>query len=146
MAEAFYGKPLFQGESTVDQLLQIFRILGTPDNEQLRILNRNGTLPLQFPTSQPYTISKVFQGKAKELVSLLNKIFVYEPYKRLSALEVMAHPFFDELRMIDSLNNGKYMVPQIFDFTENEMMLYSNQKNVLKKIIPEWSESYKLLL
>jgi len=120
--------------------------LGTPDNEQLSFLNRNGTLSLQFPPSQPYTIQKVFQGKAKELTLLLNKIFVYEPHKRINALEVLAHPFFDELRMIDSFNNGKFVVPQIFDFSESEINLYSNQKSLLKKIIPEWSENFKLLL
>jgi serine/threonine protein kinase len=103
-------------------------------------------LSLQFPPSQPYTIQKVFQGKAKDLTSLLNKIFVYEPHKRINALEVLAHPFFDELRMIDSFNNGKFVVPQIFDFSESEINLYSNQKSLLKKIIPEWSENYKLLL
>ena len=146
LAEAFFGKPLFQGESTVDQLLQIFRILGTPGPEQLNDLNKNGTFSLQFPPSQPVTINKVFNGKGKELVKLLYDIFSYEPNKRPSALEVLAHPFFDELRLIDSMNNGKYIVPQLFDFSDVELNLYNNQKSILKKIVPEWSETYKNLI
>ena len=53
------GKPLFQGESTVDQLLQIIKVLGTPDAEQLSYLNRNNTLSYQFPPVKPYPLSKV---------------------------------------------------------------------------------------
>ena len=142
LAEAFYGKPIFQGDSTVDQLFQIFRVLGTPDNEQLQILNKNGTMACNFPSVTALTINKVFQGKGKDLTSLLNKIFNYEPHKRLTALEIMAHPFFDELRQKDC-GTGKYIIPQLFDFTEQELQMHSGNKNLLKKIIPEWSDCYK---
>lgn len=127
----------------MDQLLQIFRILGTPDNDQLTLLNRNGNLNCPFPSVQPITINKVFQGKGKELTALLNKIFLYESHKRLNALEIMAHPFFDELRSSESVMAGKYIVPQLFDFSETEISLYSSQRNLLKRIIPEWAECYK---
>lgn len=127
----------------MDQLLQIFRILGTPDTDQLALLNRNGTLNCPFPPVQPITISKVFQGKGKDLTGLLNKIFFYESHKRLTALEIMAHPFFDELRVSDNTLSGKYIVPPLFDFSENELALYSSQRSLLKKIIPDWAEVYK---
>jgi glycogen synthase kinase 3 beta len=144
LAEMFIGKPLFQGESTVDQLLQIIKVLGTPNTEQLSYLNKNNTLNYQFPEVKPYPISKIFQGKPKELISLLQKIFVYEPHKRLTGLEIIAHPFYEDLRNSDLAQNGKYIFPQIYDFTENELSCYKNI-NLLKKIIPEWSESYRML-
>jgi len=139
LAEMFIGKPLFQGESTVDQLLQIIKVLGTPDNDQLSCLNKNNTLNYTFPPVKPYPITKIFSGKPKELIHLLQKIFVYETHKRLSALEIMAHPFFDDLRNSEIAQNGKYIVPQIFDFTENEIANCKN-KSLLKKIIPDWTE------
>ena len=142
LAEAFYGKPIFQGDSTVDQLLQIFRVIGTPDSEQLHLLNRNGTLNCNFPSVTPIKIEKVFQGKGKELCGLLNRIFLYEPHRRISALEILSHSFFDELRMKDC-GTGKFIVPQIFDFTESEIQLHSNNRALLKKIIPEWADCYK---
>lgn len=142
LAEMFLGKPIFQGETTVDQLLQIIKILGTPNNDQLQYLNKNNTMNYQFPTVRPYTISKIMSGKSKELISLLQKIFTYEPHNRFSALEIMAHPFFDELRSSDLAQNGKFIVPQIFDFTDNEMFICKN-KSILKKIIPDWCESYR---
>ena len=67
----------------------------------------------------------------------------------------MAHPFFDELRNSESNNNGKFIIPQIFDFTESNKLLnkgeiqsYTSnptQQKLLLKIIPEWAESYKLI-
>lgn len=145
LAEVILGKPIFQGDSTVDQLLQIFRILGTPDSEQLNFLNKNNILHYQFPPVKPYTINKVFNTKPKELVNLLSKIFNYEPHKRLTALEIMSHPFYDELRNIESTQNGKFIVPQIFDFTEEEIKLHYQHKSTMKKIIPDWAESFKML-
>jgi glycogen synthase kinase 3 beta len=142
----FIGKPIFQGENTVDQLLQIIKILGTPDAEQLSFLNKNNTMNCyQFPPVKPYTISKLLNGKPKEIINLLQKIFIYEPHKRLSALEIMAHPFFDDLRNSELNQNGKFIVPTIFDFSESEIYGFKN-KSLLKKIIPDWADSYRLLV
>jgi len=148
VAEMLLGKPLFQGETTVDQLLQIIKVLGTPDNDQLATLNRNNTLTYQFPPVKAYPLNKIFNGKPKEVIDLMQKILVYDPQKRISALDIMAHPFYDELRNSEVNNNGKSIVPQIFDFNEFEIQSYTNssskQKQMLK-IIPEWAECYKLI-
>ena len=59
-------------------------------------------------------------------------------------MEIMAHPFYDELRNIETLQNGKYIVPNLFDFSKKEISM-SKQKDLFRKIIPEWSEGYKNL-
>jgi glycogen synthase kinase 3 beta len=145
IAEMLIGKPFFQGENTIDQLLQIIKILGTPDAEQLSYLNRNNTLNCyQFPPVKPYSLTKLFSGKPKEIINLLQKIFVYEPNKRLTALEIMAHPFFDELKTSDLGQNSKFIIPNIFDFNESEINSCKN-KSLLKKIIPDSAEVYKYI-
>jgi len=149
LAEILLGKPIFQGESTVDQLFQIMKILGIPDTDQLAFLNKNKSLQNEFPHVRVTPLAKIFQNKPKEIISLLQKIFAYEAYKRPSALEILSHPFFDDLRNQDLTQNGKFIFPQIFDFSENEIQLYCSQSSknltLLKKIIPDWAESYKLL-
>ena len=59
-------------------------------------------------------------------------------------MEIMAHPFYDELRNSDTLQNGKYIVPNLFDFSKKEISM-SKQKDLFRKIIPEWSDGYKNL-
>lgn len=69
----------------------------------------------------------------------------------------MTHPFFDDLRNIENSTNGNYITPQIFDFSEctisllfyflAELSVYkkTDKKSLLKKIIPNWAESYKFI-
>jgi len=35
------GHPLFPGESAVDQLVEIIKVLGTPPKEQIFLMNEN---------------------------------------------------------------------------------------------------------
>ena len=61
-------------------------------------------------------------------------------------MEIMAHPFLYDLRNSEiSLNNGKFIVPNLFDFSKKEISM-SKQKNLWTKIIPEWSDGYKNLM
>lgn len=46
----------------------------------------------------------------------------YEPSKRLTAVEALAHPFFDELRDFQTrLADGDNLPVELFDFTEEEI-------------------------
>ncbi len=39
IAELMLGQPIFPGESGVDQLVEIIKILGTPSKEQIQAMN-----------------------------------------------------------------------------------------------------------
>ena len=58
----------------------------------------------------------------------------------------MAHPAFDELKNKESFNNDKYVVPNIFNFSQEEINGRRFNAEVWKKVIPSWSEGYKNLL
>lgn len=70
-------------------------------------------------------IKKAYQDRKykKDLIHLLSKIFVYNPKKRYTAMEIMVHHFYDELRNSDTHNNGKYIIPNIFIFTKKEISM-----------------------
>lgn len=54
---------------------------------------------------------------APEAIDLVSKLLEYTPEVRLSAVEAMVHPFFDELRAEGAkMPNGKEF-PSLFDFT-----------------------------
>lgn len=61
---------------------------------------------------------KVFRPRtAPEAIDLVSKLLEYTPGARLSAIEAMIHPFFDELRAEGArMPNGKEF-PLLFDFT-----------------------------
>jgi hypothetical protein len=58
MAELMLGQPLFPGESGIDQLVEIIKILGTPSREQIRTMNPN-YMEHKFPQIKPHPFNKV---------------------------------------------------------------------------------------
>ena len=115
-AELMLGQPLFPGDSNVDQLVEIIKVVGTPTREEIQAMNHNYT-EFKFPQIKAHPWSKVFRSKATpEAVDLMSKLLVYTPTKRLTPLQACAHQFFDELRDPNTrLPNAK--LPPLFDFT-----------------------------
>eukprot|EP00959_Pyramimonas_sp_CCMP1952_P469376 9494832-Pyramimonas_sp.AAC.2 len=52
------GQPLFPGESGVDQLVEIIKVLGTPTREEIHSMNPNYT-EFKFPQIKAHPWSKV---------------------------------------------------------------------------------------
>ena len=106
------GKPLFQGDSTLDQLVEIVKILGTPTQEQVHAMNQN-YLEFRFPYIPPLSWTQVLGANCPpEAADLLSKILVFKPGDRLKSIEICAHPFFDELRENPNgkLENGAFVI------------------------------------
>ncbi|KAJ3220000.1 regulator of ime2 [Dinochytrium kinnereticum] len=118
MAELMLGQPLFPGESGVDQLVEIIKVLGTPTREQIKAMNENYT-EYKFPQIKPCSWAKVFRSRntTPDTIELIGKLLDYTPHLRPTAIEAMANPYFDELRKPDSrMPNGKEF-PPLFDFS-----------------------------
>ncbi|KAL0756620.1 hypothetical protein Bca101_094288 [Brassica carinata] len=117
MAELFLGHPLFPGETSVDQLVEIIKILGTPAREEIKNMNPRYN-DFKFPQIKPQPWHKIFRRQVPpEALDLGSRLLQYSPNLRCSALEACAHPFFDALRDPNaSLPNGRAL-PPLFDFT-----------------------------
>jgi len=138
MAELMMGQPLFPGESGIDQLVEIIKILGTPSREQIKTMNPN-YMEHKFPQIRPHPFAKVFRPRtAPEAIDLVSKLLEYTPAARLSAVEAMVHPFFDELRTEGArMPNGKTF-PALFDFTREEL---SVRPDLIRKLVPAHCEA-----
>ena len=140
MAELMLGQPLFPGESGIDQLVEIIKVLGTPTRDQIRTMNPN-YMEHKFPQIKPHpfnkvdshawtkgvmslTIQQVFRKADPHAIDLISKLLEYTPTQRLSAIDALVQPFFDELRdpttrLPDSRhpNGASRDLPNLFDFT-----------------------------
>jgi len=135
MAELLLGKPLFPGDSGVDQLIEIIKILGTPTKEQIQAMNPNHT-SFKFPQIKPHPWAKVFKNKAPpDAIDLVSKFLHYEPHLRLHPFESLAHPFFDELRDVNARLPNAKALPNLFNFTDSELKM-AEQMGLTKKLIP----------
>lgn len=78
-AELLLGQPLFPGESGVDQLVEIIKVLGTPQREEIEAMNPNYT-EFQFPQIKAHSWNKIFRSRTPpEAIDLLEKMLVYDP-------------------------------------------------------------------
>ncbi|CAF2034325.1 hypothetical protein BRARA_I00042 [Brassica rapa] len=134
MAELLLGQPLFPGESGIDQLVEIIKILGTPTREEIRCMNPNYT-EFKFPQIKAHPWHKIFQKRMPpEAVDLVSRLLQYSPNLRCTALEACAHPFFDDLRDPNiSLPNGRPL-PPLFNFTPQELAGASTE--LRQRLIP----------
>eukprot|EP01018_Ginkgo_biloba_P001036 Gb_21469 [translate_table: standard] len=135
MAELLLGQPLFPGESGVDQLVEIIKVLGTPTREEIKCMNPNYT-EFKFPQIKTHPWHKVFHKRVPtEAVDLISRLLQYSPNLRCNALEACAHPFFDELRDPSThLPHGRSL-PPLFNFKADE--LKGATPELLQKLIPE---------
>ncbi|XP_053694620.1 cyclin-dependent kinase 1 [Sabethes cyaneus] len=94
-AEMATRKPLFQGDSEIDQLFRMFRILKTPTEE---IWPGVTSLPDYKPTF-PCWAQNNLNAQVKNLDSagldLLQKCLIYDPVHRISAKKILEHKYFD---------------------------------------------------
>jgi glycogen synthase kinase 3 beta len=70
MAELMLGQPLFPGESGIDQLVEIIKVLGTPSREQIKTMNPN-YMEHKFPQIKPHPFSKVSEASFEYYFLLL---------------------------------------------------------------------------
>ena len=98
LAELLLGVPLFPGESGVDQLVEIIKVLGTPTLDEIQSMNQNYS-EYKFPQVKPHPWSKVFRPRTPpDAIDLVSKLLRYAPDTRLKPLEGCTLPLFDELR------------------------------------------------
>jgi len=138
MAELMLGQPLFPGESGIDQLVEIIKVLGTPTREQIKTMNPN-YMEHKFPQIKPHPFTKVFRPRTPaDAIALITSLLEYTPTARFTAPEALVHEFFDELRLEDArLPNGKDM-PALFDFTKEEL---STRPDLIRQLVPRHAEA-----
>ncbi|QSL65480.1 hypothetical protein MERGE_002792 [Pneumocystis wakefieldiae] len=143
LAELMLGQPIFPGESGIDQLVEIIKVLGTPTREQIKTMNPN-YMEHKFPQIKSRPFNRIFRRETpNDAIDLVSHLLEYTPGARFSAIEALAHPFFDELRDPNislpdpsSDDNGSMVIrklPPLFNFTEHELSI---RPDLIEKLVP----------
>ncbi|XP_073190061.1 cyclin-dependent kinase 6 isoform X5 [Lepidochelys kempii] len=89
------SRPLFRGNSDVDQLGKIFDVIGLPEEEDWP---SDVALPRHAFNSRPPQLIEKFVPDIDELgKDLLLKCLAFNPTKRISAYVALSHPYFHDL-------------------------------------------------
>eukprot|EP01126_Amoeba_proteus_P052929 TRINITY_DN6430_c1_g2_i1.p1 TRINITY_DN6430_c1_g2~~TRINITY_DN6430_c1_g2_i1.p1 ORF type:complete len:296 (-),score=58.33 TRINITY_DN6430_c1_g2_i1:188-1075(-) len=96
-AEMVAKRPLFPGDSEIDQLYKIFRTLGTPNETTWPGISLYRDYKPHFPQWRAQSLSRVVVDDCV-ITDLLHKMLVYEPSKRVTARDALTHPYFTATR------------------------------------------------
>ena len=96
--EMITKRPLFPGDSEIDQLYKIFRQLGTPDESVwpgvTSLPDWNTAFPKWYKTPFHQTVLDSLDHNG---LDLLEKLLAYDPKNRITAKHSLHHPYFDGL-------------------------------------------------
>ncbi|XP_071347447.1 serine/threonine-protein kinase MAK-like isoform X2 [Trachinotus anak] len=95
MAELYTLRPLFPGNSEVDEIFKICQVLGTlkksdwPEGYNLAM-----SMNFRFPKCVPTSLRSLIPNASYEAITLMNDMLQWDPEKRPSAAQALRYPYF----------------------------------------------------
>ena len=96
MAELLLGRPLFPGQTELEQLELICRLLGTPNDKIWPSFQLYNHSALQLPSYSYNRLHDTFGASGREAVALIGRMLTYDPSKRITADKAARHAWFSE--------------------------------------------------
>nr|BAC02940.1 mitogen-activated protein kinase [Halocynthia roretzi] len=98
LAEMLNNRPLFPGKHYLDQLNHILGVLGSPNNEDLScIINEKArAYLLSLPLKPKVPWVGMYPNADKKALDLLDKMLTFNPNKRITVVEALAHPYLEQ--------------------------------------------------
>lgn len=73
----------------------------------------------------------------KDAVDLVQKMLRYKPNDRINLYQALCHPLFDELREDGLLLPNGNCIPDLFNFSDQEIIAMETEEN-REILIPKW--------
>ncbi|CAM6094134.1 unnamed protein product [Calypogeia fissa] len=99
-AEMVNQRPLFPGDSEIDELFKIFRTLGTPNEETWPGVTSLPDFKSAFPKWPAKNLSTVVPGLEPAGIDLLARMLTLEPSQRITARAALEHEYFKDIGIV----------------------------------------------
>lgn len=102
-AEMVEKRPLFMGDSEIDQIFKIFQFHGTPTSQEWPGVAELPDFKNSFPKFKKQNPETYFKNFDKVGLDLFNQMICLDPSKRIPMKLAMNHPYFDDLNKCELL-------------------------------------------
>ncbi|KAL9229222.1 hypothetical protein vseg_004710 [Gypsophila vaccaria] len=99
-AEMVNQRPLFPGDSEIDELFKIFRTLGTPNEDTWPGVTSLPDFKSSFPKWNSKDLPAVVPNLDPAGIDLLNKMLCLDPSKRITARSALEHEYFKDVGFV----------------------------------------------
>lgn len=100
MAEMYTGRPLFPGTTNEDQLVRIFRIMGTPSERTWPGISNYTEYKQSFQMFATQDLRTILPQIDPNGIDLLQKMLQLRPELRISAQDALQHQWFNDIAQI----------------------------------------------
>lgn len=90
-SEMAQRRPLFAGDSEIDQIFKIFQIMGTPNEAMWSGVSALPDFKQTFPKWKPINLNTIATNLDEKGIDLLEKMVRLDPTKRITAREALEH-------------------------------------------------------
>lgn len=94
-AELYQRRPIFAGDSEIDQIFKIFQYHGTPTDGDWPGIAKIPNFKPTFPKFRGKDAATKFNKMTPLARDLACKLIALDPAKRISAVEALRHPYFN---------------------------------------------------
>ncbi|KAK4388803.1 Cell division control protein 2A [Sesamum angolense] len=99
-AEMVTRRALFPGDSEIDELFRIFRIMGTPTEDTWPGVTSLPDFKSSFPKWPPKELATVVPNLDSAGLDLLGKMLCLDPSKRITARSALEHEYFKDIGFV----------------------------------------------
>ena len=94
-AELHERRPLFIGDSEIDQIFKIFQFHGTPTEKEWPGVSQIPDFKPSFPKFKGLNPFDVLKHMEPDAIDLTLRLIALDPSKRITAVEALKHRYFD---------------------------------------------------
>jgi len=100
LAELLLRRPLFPGDNYLHQLQLITQFVGSPTEDDLHFVTSDAARAFmaKLPRYEPVSVAATFPHVRGPCLDLLARMLVFDPSKRITVDDALAHPFLARVR------------------------------------------------
>jgi serine/threonine protein kinase len=102
-AEMATGRPLFPGTNVQDQLVRIFKVMGTPSEETWPGVSALPEYNANMPSYPPLPVEAIIPNLEAAGYDLFAQMCAYQPELRITCEDALKHDYFRDVQLPDGI-------------------------------------------
>lgn len=141
LGELLGGAPMFPGENTMHQLEKILTVIGFPKKAEISSIKSKFAKSMldSLEVRKRVKLEHLYPKAPKDAIDLLTKLLTFDPAKRLTASQALAHPYLKQFH--NDHDEPTLREPIKISFDDNQRFSVKTYRDSLyKKIIEKRKE------